>query len=175
LLQATDELGRNGKPDTIQVSVNYYPYFESVHYVDEQNTEQNLWVPALPSAPQDTVTVTMHKDQSGSYPELLVRIFARDDHHPPPGNHPLDFNPVVEDELGLIQDYSARLNNSREGFVDQPHDSTGAAIPLERSFVVDPEGGPGYLTAGVNRLEILTRDVSGRVTTLEVLFRLVLE
>jgi len=175
LMQATDELGRNGKPDTIKVNVNYYPYFETVRYVDEQGGEQDLWVPALPTAPQDTVTVVMHRDQGGAYPELLVRIFARDDHHPPPGKHPLDFNPVVEDELGFVADYSARLNNSREGFIDQPQDSTGAAIPLERSFAVDPEGGSGFLTAGMNRLEILARDGSGRVTTLEVLFRLSLE
>jgi len=171
LVQATDELGRNGKPDTIKVNVNYYPYFVTVHYVDELGSEQELWVPALPSAPQDTVTVTMHT-QGGAYPELLVRILARDDHHPPPGKDPLDFNPVVEDELGFVVDYSARLNNSREGFVDQPTDSTGA-IPLERSFVVDPEGGSGFLAAGLNRLEILTRDGSGRVTTLVVLFSLI--
>jgi hypothetical protein len=174
-IQATDELGRNGKPDTVRVRVNYFSYFESVNYVDSLGVEQQLWVPSLPGSPADTVSLVLHQEPGGGYPDLVVRTLARDDHHPPPGKHPLDFNPVVEEELHQVTDYSLRLNSSRDGFVPQPHDSLGVPIPLQRSFAVDPQGGAGFLHAGVNRLELRSKDDGQRVTTLEVLFRLSLE
>lgn len=175
LVQATDELGRNGKPDTVRVNVNYYPFFEFVHYVDEQGGEQNLWVPALPNEPQDTVSVVLHQDGSGSYPEFVVRMFARDDHYPPPGQHPLDFNPVIEEELGQVIEYQARLNGARDGFLPAPTDSLGVKIPFSRSYAVDPDGGSGFLKSGLNRLEVRSKDDGGRVSGMEVLFYLSLE
>jgi hypothetical protein len=94
LIRARDELGREGAPETLKVSVNYFPYFEYVTYLDDTMTEQSLWNPGPSGSQMDTVTVGI-APQGGGYPGLTVRFYARDDHDP--GNlDPMDFNPVIE-------------------------------------------------------------------------------
>ena len=51
LIRAIDELGRAGKPETLRVGVNYYPYFTSVEYEDPQDQQlKDLWMPASDGA-----------------------------------------------------------------------------------------------------------------------------
>ena len=43
------------------------------------------------------------------------------------------------------------------------------------SFPVDSAGGPGFIRGGLNTLELRTRDYSGRVVALEVVFHVGLQ
>jgi len=170
-MRSKDELGRNGKPETLRVSVNYSPYFLWVRYLDENDMEQPLWnPPANPGDPTTPVQVTIHQLPGGGYPDFHFRFYALDEHHPPPNTNPRDINTVVETELRTVKEYAARMNNSREGFESAPTDTAGVPTWDERFFPVDPSMLSGAVRSGTNNLELRVRDISGRVTTLNLPF-----
>lgn len=172
LIRAVDELGRKGKPDTLEFGVNYSPYWDYVKYVAPDSSLQTLWNPAGPAGGQvDTVTVDLAKNPDGTYPSLTVEFFARDDHSFP-DKDPKDFNPVIEQELGVVKDYQVLLNSARGGFDSAPTDSLGRPIPEPdtRTYPISVQGGAG-LRNGLNTLQLVARDLSGRLTVLVLVFR----
>ena len=77
----------------------------------------------------------------------------------------------MEEELGYIEEYRARLNGGMGGFeVVIPRDAPG-----ERTYPVSEEPGSDVIRPGLNRLELAARDMSGKITSLTVLFRVTLE
>lgn len=170
-IRCQDELGRNGKPETLRVGINYSPYFVWVRYLDENNVEQPLWnPPASPGDPVTPVQLTIHQLTGGGYPDFHFRFYALDEHYPPPNTNARDVNKVVETELSVVKEYLARLNNSREGFEIAPKDTAGVPTWDERFFPVDPSQLSGAVRSGTNNLELRVRDFSGRVTILNVPF-----
>lgn len=176
LIRAQDELGRHGRPDTLRVSVNYAPYLTFVQYEDPADgLMKDLWVPGPGASSGDTVSVSIPQNTGGGYDDLHVVFEGRDDHFLSPNTHPLDFNRVVEEELANVHSYAARLNNARTGFDDAPVDTAGIPIPAERYFPVDPEGGSGVVSDGLNVIEFRVRDFSGRISVRFVYFDATLE
>jgi hypothetical protein len=175
LIRGTDELGRSGKPETLRVNINYSPFFRSVNYVVQDTLESPLWIPRPGGISTDTVTVTIPQEPGGGYPDFHIRFLADDIHSPPPGQDVLDFNDVVEQELGRVTEYSLRLNNSRVGFESAPVDTAGLPMPDDRFFPVSTERGNGVVSNGLNTVDIRARDFSGRITPLVFFFRAILE
>jgi len=172
LVRAVDELGRLGKPDTIKVNINYSPYFEWVSYLAPDSSVTDLWLGTSPQSPP--VTIALSPDSTGGYPDFDVFFFARDDHKPPPDQHPADFNAVVEEELGVPTDYFVKLNGSSSGLDPAPVDSLGAPIPDTRSFPVTQLGGGGVIGPGQNTFDLAVRDNSGRIIVITVVFLITL-
>jgi hypothetical protein len=170
LIRARDELGREGAPETLRVSVNYFPFFTSATYVDQSMVEQPLWNPGPSGQQADTVLVPIPAAGGGGYPGLTVRFFARDDHDPL-SPHPMDFNDLVEQEVSRVGSYQSLLNGSRESFLPAPTDSLGQPTADERTYPVSPLGGAGIVADGLNVLVLKAKDLTGRVTTLQVVFR----
>jgi hypothetical protein len=169
LIRARDELGREGAAETLKVSVNYFPYFEYVSYVDGNDVEQPLWNPGPSGNQVDTVLVGI-APSGGGYPDLTIRFYARDDHDP--GNmDPMDFNPVVEQELSQVASYQALLNSARSSFLGAPVDSLGQPTADERQYPVSPLGGAGIVGSGINVLVVKAKDISNRITTVQIVFR----
>jgi hypothetical protein len=174
LIRARDELGREGLPAILEVSVNYSPYFEWVRYVDQDTVEQSLWNPGPSGQQLDTVQVVIPELQGGGYPDFRVRFVARDDHDPM-NPHPLDFNPLVEEELSFVQAYRIALNNALQGFSIAPTDSAGLPTVDERVYPVSPLGGASVVSEGLNVLELTVRDLGSRFATVTVVFDVVLQ
>ena len=167
-VRAKDELGRFGNPERVIVGVNYFPYFTSVTYLDAAGDEQPLWVPGSTTP----VQVRLTKRPDGTYPNLIVRYLAVDDHRPGVDKHPLDGNLVVEEELGLVGEYRSQMNGARDGFERAVPDVAG-----QKSFEISTASSPpsGTVKAGQNTLELTARDTSGRDTKLFVFFDVRLE
>ena len=168
LVRAVDELGRRGRPDTLRFGVNYSPFWDHVRYVDQDSTLQELWNRSPGGGQLDTVVVNIPQNTDGTYPPLTVQFFARDD-HTFPVKDPLDFNNVVEEELGQVQDYQILLNNARGGFDNAPTDSLGQPVPDTRTYPVSVQGTVG-VRSGLNTLQLGARDISGRNTFLVLVF-----
>jgi hypothetical protein len=157
------------------VGVNYYPYFTDVDYEDPQDQLlKDLWMPASDGSQADTANIFFPQDVGGGYADFRVAFLADDDHDPD-NLHPLDFNPVIENEIGRMSGYSIRLNNARAGFENAPLDSLNKPVTDERFFPVDPDGGSGVVSSGLNTLDLRARDVSGRIQQLTLVFRAILE
>jgi hypothetical protein len=177
LIRAQDELGRHGRPDTLRVSVNYFPYLTFASYEDpSDSTLKDLWIPGPGGGgtSADTVDISIPQNAGGGYDDFHVVFQGRDDHLPQ-NPHPLDFNTVVEEELALVHSYAARLNNARTGFDDAPVDTAGLPVPAERFFPVDPGRGSGVVSNGLNAIEFRVRDFSGRISIQFVHFNVTLE
>jgi len=160
IVRAVDELGRKGRPDTIAVNVNYAPYFTQVTYVDMNGQEHPL---------KNAVINLTQVD--GEYPDVLIRYLASDLHFPPPDTNPADPQNVVEQENGVVKDYSPRLNGASVGFDNAPGDT----IPGETYFRVEPEAPAtqrrGVIGPGENIILLRTRDTSNRVGDLTLKFQ----
>ena len=117
------------------------------------------------------MTLTLPKLPDGTYPEVTVRYLASDEHFPPPDQHPLDPNAVVEQELFAVEEYRSQLNGARDGFGRVPSGAYG-----EKSFPVSSSDSPpsGFIRAGLNQLVLTARDTSDAVTRLTVFFNVVL-
>jgi hypothetical protein len=83
----------------------------------------------------------------------------------------MDFNPVIEQELSHVASYQTLLNSARGSFLLAPTDSLGQPTADERTFPVSPLGGAGIVDDGLNVLVLKAKDISGRVTTLQIVFR----
>ncbi len=166
LVRAKDELSRFGRPDTVVVDINYFPYFTSVVYLDENGEEQPLW---LPGGDQVTVTLSPLPDQT--YPDLTVRFASLDQHRPQPDTHPLDVNFVVEEELSFVEEYRSQMNGARDGF-----ERVDPGQPGVKTFPVSNADSPpsGVVRKGSNRLELTCKDVSGKTTKLDLFFTVIL-
>lgn len=179
LIRARDELGRTGPADTLnptvtavmRYDVNYAPFFEWVRYVDGDGREQPLWSPE-PSFP--TPEIAIAPLPGGGYPGFIIRFQARDDHDLA-DPHPLDPNPLVEDEAGAIASYQTLLNGARASFLDAVPDTATGLYPDTRTFPVSPAAGKGKVSAGNNALVLNAKDDGGRIVTLTIPFRVVLE
>jgi hypothetical protein len=176
LIRSEDELGRNGAPETLRVSVNYYPFFDWIRYVDQSGQEQELWIPpATPGQPSPVPDLVLNQQPGGGYSDLEVRFYALDEHRPPPNQHPRDINTVVEQEISTVSDYRVRLNNARDGFEDAAKDSLGLTLPGNRFLPVAPTGGTGVVRPGLNTIEFTARDFSGRTSSRTVFFNVTLQ
>jgi hypothetical protein len=178
LIRARDELGRTGPADAgspgvtavLRFDVNYSPFFAWIRYVDGNDQEQPLWNPD-PGA--DPAEVSIAPLPGGGYPAFEVRFLARDDHSLD-SPHPLDPNPLVEDETGKIKSYQVLLNGARGSFLNAVPDSSGLYLD-GRTFPVSPAAGKGVVSPGTNTMVLSAKDDGGRVTALSVPFRVVLE